>query len=579
MPLPVTCYSLSSFNDPDSFKMGSVAKKTCPVVQTKSIPLGDNKYEKLRASILQRLHDQIPEEYYLPQSIIDNPPLDVTDIPRTCGILSAEELEITENYDAVGLAEAIASKKYKAVTVAKAFCKRAAIAQQLTCCLTQFFEDEALDRAKYLDSYLEKNGKTFGPLHGVPVSVKEHMALAGHYTSYGYVSSTVKSENDCLMVEILRNAGAVFYCKSNQPQGIMHLESDSHYGRVNMPSNINLSAGGSTGGEAALIAMRASVLGLGTDIGGSVRGPSGFSGIHGFKPTSYTLTMRDMLPAGFPAELNILCSTGPMCNSLRDMDMFMSLFSSAKTYLRDPRVIPIPWTGLSTPITSPLKIGIMMNDGAIMPQPPVTAALEWAKSKVSESKDFTLKSYTPYKGATAMEHIRQMYWPEGGAGPRSALAATGEPMFPLTTYVLEDATSESEKTASEISAMRVTRDNFRIAFAEHWNEQDVDFVICPVFVGPASAHDTAFYWNYTALWNFVDYPGVVVPTPIKCGTEKEKYPQGYEPLSEKCKHVKQLWEETDFVGAPINLQVVGRRYHDNQLFAAMGKLQKGLGFA
>ena len=560
--------------------MGDTSARPFPLLQTKSIPQGTPSFEKLRASILQELYDSIPSDLWLPQFIIDNAPIDVTGIPRSCGLLSDQELEITENHDATSLAAALAEKKYTAVAVAQAFAKRAAIAQQLTCCLTQFFMGEALERAKYLDDYLEKNGKTIGPLHGVPVSVKEHMALAGHYSSYGFVDTRVFNDKDSHMIRILREAGAVFYVKTNQPQGIMHLESDSHYGRVLNPFNINLSAGGSTGGEAALIAIRGSVLGLGTDIGGSVRGPCGFSGIHGFKPTCYVLTMKEFLPAGFPAELNVLCSTGPMCRSLRDIEAFMKLMVGSKMYLEDPRVIPFPWTGLSTPLPDrKLKVGIMWNDGAITPQPPILKALKWAKAKLEAGSEFEVKDYMPYKSAQAIKYIRQMYWPESGLGFKEHMAATGEPEFPLTTYVLKDALGDKEKTATEITQMRVDRDNFRIEFVKSWNEQDVDVVLCPVFVGPASAHDTSFYWNYTALWNFVDYPGLIVPTDFKVEEVKEKYAEDYKPLNEECKHVKGLWEETDFVGAPVCLQVVGRRYHDNELMAAVGKLQGVLGFA
>ncbi|KAI9877123.1 MAG: hypothetical protein M1823_007156, partial [Watsoniomyces obsoletus] len=216
----------------------------------------------------------------------------------------------------------------------------------------------------------------------------------------------------------------------------MHLESDSHYGRTLNPANINLSSGGSTGGEAALIALKGSVMGIGTDIGGSVRGPCGFSGIHGFKPTAYTLTMKDFLPSGFAAELNILCSTGPMCRSLRDMELFMHILCSSKMYLRDPRVIPIPWTGLKTPLpTKPLKIGIMMNDGAITPQPPVLRALEWAKSQLTSpeySSLFSVKPYHPYNAAEAVSLIRQYYYPDGALTHKHLLQETGEPMFELT---------------------------------------------------------------------------------------------------------------------------------------------------
>lgn len=243
-----------------------------PLVQTKGIPQGTPEYEEKRTALLRAFYDKIPQEYYLPQSIFDDPPADVSGIPGTCGILTPEEIEITENYDTISLAEAIAARKYTAVAVAKAFSKRAIIVHQLTCCLTQWYPAEAEAQAKGLDEYLEKNGKTMGPLHGVPVSIKEHMPIAGTYSSMGFFSSIVKDEKDSQMVEILRNAGAVFYCKTNQPQTIMHLESDSHWGRVLNPYNIHLSAGGSTGGEAALVAMKGSVMGVGTDIGGSVRG-------------------------------------------------------------------------------------------------------------------------------------------------------------------------------------------------------------------------------------------------------------------------------------------------------------------
>lgn len=73
----------------------------------------------------------------------------------------------------------------------------------------------------------------------------------------------MQDESDALIVAILRKLGAVFYVKTNQPQSIMHLESNSHFGRVLNPHNIKLSAGGSTGGEAALVALKGSVLGVG----------------------------------------------------------------------------------------------------------------------------------------------------------------------------------------------------------------------------------------------------------------------------------------------------------------------------
>jgi amidase len=367
------------------------------LVQPKALPQGTIKYEKKRSIILENFAEKVPNDLRLPTSLITNPPLDVSTVPTTCGMLTSTEVHLTENYDAVGLAKAIATKDFTAVEVAIAFSKRAIIVHQLTCCLTQWFMEEAVTRAKYLDDYLEKHGKIVGPLHGVPISIKEHIPIADTYSSQGCMANTVLNKEDSHMVAMLRSMGAVFYCKTNQPQAIMHLETTSHYGRTLNPFNINLSAGGSSGGEGALIAMKGSVLGVGTDIGGSIRCPSAFCGIYGFKPTTCTLPMKGFLSHAFSAELNIECSTGPMCRSLRDMDFFTKLLIDAKPWMTDPKLIPMPWTGLSTDIKRPLKIGIIEHDGFIVPQPPVQRAIAWVKhtppsSKSSPSNRTTLQT-------------------------------------------------------------------------------------------------------------------------------------------------------------------------------------------
>ncbi|CAM1510684.1 Fc.00g010190.m01.CDS01 [Cosmosporella sp. VM-42] len=576
-PLPVMQPEVLSkeLSEVETRAFPSPRSQILPVVQPKAVPVGTPQFEAKRAALLQAFKKKVPVEYCLPPALISNPPTDVSHIPAVCGILSTEELDITGSYDAVGLAEAIANRKYTAVAVATAFAKRAIIAHQLTCCLTQWYMEEAVQQAGELDRYLAEKGKPIGPLHGLPISIKEHIAIAGTFSSQGCLSSLVLDEKDSDMVSILRKLGAVFYCKTNQPQTIMHLESDSLWGRTLNPFNIHLSAGGSTGGEAALIAMRGSVLGVGTDIGGSIRGPSAFCGIYGLKPTSYTLPMRGFDPAPFPAELNILCSTGPMCRSLRDMNFFMRCVLSTKPHLLDPRLVPIPWTGLQTPLTRKLKIGIISSDGFIEPQPPVKRALSWARRLLSNFEHETIievKDFKPFGAADAWSKIQRMYWPDGGQLAKDAILTSGEPLHPLTEWIWKEAEPSGMQTAEAVSLMRRERDDFRCAFAERWHEQDVDVVLGPAFVGPACAHDTAFYWSYTSLYNLVDYPGVVIPTPIR-SEAGEQYQTPYVPLSEACQHVKDLWELTNFEGAPINLQLVARRYHDNELFGALQVLK------
>lgn len=545
------------------------------IVRPKALLQGTQDYENKRDVLLQEFAKKVPHELRLPAHLISNPPVDVSTVPATCGLLTAKEVEITENYDAFGLAEAIAAKKLTAVEVARAFSKRAIIAHQLTCCLTQWFMDDAVKQAQALDNHLEQTGKTIGPLHGVPISIKEHMPIAGTYSSQGSFASTVLDKEDSQMIGMLRHMGAVFYCKTNQPQAIMHLETTSHYGRTLNPFNIHLSAGGSSGGEGALIAMKGSVLGVGTDIGGSIRCPSAFCGIYGFKPTTCILPMKGFLSHAFSAELNVLCSTGPMCRSLRDMELFTKLLIDAKPWLEDPKLIPMPWTGLNTTITRPLKIGIIEHDNFITPQPPVQRAVAWARDRLSSSNAsnlFEVKPFTPYNASEAWSHIRRMYWPDGGSVTLDAIKSGGEPILSLTDWIMSDASPHGMLNAEDVNQLRYQRDVFRHRFVERWNEQDVDVVIGPAYVGPACEHDTALYWTYTSLWNFVDYPGVVFPTGIRA-EKGDKYGEGYEPLGKECAHVKEMWEKGNFEGAPIDLQINARRYHDNELFGALALLK------
>ncbi|KAJ0383098.1 hypothetical protein COL922a_011187 [Colletotrichum nupharicola] len=531
-----------------------MSSKLLPVIERLPNVSGTPEFEAARAAILEEFAAKVPRELHILPAVITKPPKNVVPLPRECGILSSAEIDITENYDAVALAEAIAAKKFTALAVALAYSKRAIIAHQLTCCLSEWFMDEALEQAKALDDYLERTGKTVGPLHGVPIAVKEMIPQAGHYTSLGFVVTRHKAKKDCQMISILRKAGAVFHCKTLQPQG------------------------GSIGGGAALVALRGSPLAIGTDIGGSIRTPAAFCGIYGFKTTSYYLPMRDFTgDYGYAGELNVLGSTGPLAASLRHMALFVSVLKDAQPHLEDPRLIPIPWAGLrTTPKTGPLKVGFMMNDGVVVPQPPVIRALNWAREQLAKSAAFEVKHFVPFRAADAMDSVQRIFVPDGGRMIKGAMAATGEPPMLLTKETLEAAEAMNQDLdAAGILQQRVSRDKFRCEFAEHWMAQDVDVLISPAYVGPACPHGGALFWNYESFWNYVDYPGVVVPTPIKALKKGEEgyAPADATPLSEDCKRARQFWEEGDYEGAPINIQIIARKYCDNELFAAMSVLQ------
>lgn len=459
------------------------------IIERKPIPKGDAQFEANRKQIVQGVLDKIPKELVLPDTVIDNPPLDVTQIPRQCGLLTKEELDITENYDLVALTDAIASRRLTSVQVTSAYCKRAAIAHQLTFCLTEFYMQEALEQAKQLDEHFEKTGKVVGPLHGVPISIKEMVPVKDQLTSLGLVVTRGISRHDCYLVEIFRKMGAVFYVKTHQPTAVFSMECMSFIGRTLNPHNINLAPGGSSGGEGALLAMKGSVLGVGTDIGGSIRLPASFCGLYGLKGSSGFWPVEGLLSGPFPAGVAVDGIIGPMGRSLRDIDQICRLVRGAKPWLKDPEVLPIPYTGLkdtSLGKTS-LKIGLLEHHGLVHPQPPVKQAIDWVHSQL-KSQGFNVSPFKFHEPVKAHKIYGSLVVPDGWANVRGGLQAGNEPQNPVFDALVADMIAQDDKAAEgQIeSAMAVienkfARDQYRSEVLASWIAQgDPHVIITPM---------------------------------------------------------------------------------------------------
>jgi len=187
---------------------------------------GDASYEAKAHALREQLEAKIPGSLRLPPAILEDPPLDVTRIPETCGLLTPEELAITE-LDATAVCQRIAAGELTAVEAVTAFGKRAAIAHQLTACLVDFFLDEGIEQARQLDEYFQKEGKVVGPLHGLPISIKVSTTLTMSQLSAlhalrqqgycpvkgtigvgGFFANVEISAEDCDMTSILRSLGA-----------------------------------------------------------------------------------------------------------------------------------------------------------------------------------------------------------------------------------------------------------------------------------------------------------------------------------------------------------------------------------
>lgn len=258
-------------------------------------------------------------------------------------VLTEEQRTITRA-SAAQLLVRIHAGQWSARQVADAFCRRAALAQQCTNCLTEILFDEALERAQQLDDYYAQHGKPAGPLAGLPISIKDNFNIKGVDSTLGFVTwANDPQMSESLLIRILREQGVVLYCKTNVPvseeaavrsgwthtgeyPGESFTRPESHFapqtammipetvnnvwGRTSNPHNQDFTPGGSSGGEASLLTMRGAPLGVGTDIGGSIRIPGAMCGLFALKP-SFGRFPTMGARSGMPGQESVASINGP----------------------------------------------------------------------------------------------------------------------------------------------------------------------------------------------------------------------------------------------------------------------------
>lgn len=207
----------------------------------------------------------------------------------------------------------------------------------------------------------------------------------------------VRKVNSQIVMELL-DLGAVLYCKTSLPQTLLFGETVNNIiGRTLNPNNQNLSCGGSSGGEGALQALRGSVVGLGTDIGGSVRIPAAFNGIYALKPTHTRLSYRKVANV-IPGETTYASTIGVLGTSLDAIHLVLSSILSTQPWTRDPNLVPIPWRQSLADETLaksdahgnangqlPLKLGIYWTDHVVTPHPPIARGLQLVVDAVKKA--------------------------------------------------------------------------------------------------------------------------------------------------------------------------------------------------
>ncbi|KAF7885333.1 uncharacterized protein EAF01_011398 [Botrytis porri] len=534
----------------------------------------------------QEILSSIPSEWILPADLFNSKrPLDLV---KTCGLLSERDIKIVYS-TAVDLLEKMRTREYTAVEVTSAFCKASAVAHQATNCLAWTMYPSALSHAAKLDAHMTQTGSPIGPLHGLPISVKEHIYLLNTPSTSGFVgwadNFCTSPSREGMCIQVLRESGAIFHVKTTNPQGLMALETTSNlYSTTTNPLNTFLSPGGSSGGESALIAMHGSILGIGTDIGGSIRSPALSCGIYGLKPSVARLPHSGLSGAHEGME-SVIGVVGPMATCLADVELFCKTLLDAQPWRGEVGLLPIPWgcrEGVPAAVENEqnrkLKIGIIYTDGVHTPHPPITRVLHTTETTLKKAGHEILL-FPTHLHAPLISTIDALYLLDGGAEYHSHLSLTSEPPTALLQWLLEKPTTKHRSVAEQWK-LHKERNRIQDAYAKLMVEMGVDCIIAPGGVSVANAHGEARYWGYTSVFNGLDLPVACLPV----GEVMEGDAWGGGGNEGRKTVMEGLWGPgkegaEKYEGGSVGLQIVGRRLEEEKLLKMVGIIEKDLGLS
>ncbi|KAK1998851.1 amidase [Colletotrichum falcatum] len=493
------------------------------------------------------------------------------------GAEDAKVVDMTSNGDAAGLSSMISRGEVSCENVVEAYIQRAIKAHEKTNCLTEILFEDALRSARELDAYMTKNGKPVGPLHGIPVTLKDQFNVRGFDSTLGYVGRSFRpAREDAVVVRMLRSLGAVVIAKSNIPRSIMWCETENPlWGLTNNPLSDKYTPGGSTGGEAALLACNASVLGFGTDIGGSIRIPSHMMGLYGFKPSSGRLPYRGV-PVSTEGQEHVPSAVGPMARTLDTVRVTMKHLVDARPWDADARCAPIPWREdvYRETLSRPLTIDVLYDDGVVRPHPPLSRVLRAAAESLKAAGHEVLEWNADLHGE-CIGIMDQYYTADGCEDIRRDVEAGGEPFIAHVDRLVERGKAIS---VYEYWQLNKRKWGLQQRYLEKWQSvrsaetgRTADVLLLPPMPHAAVPHGGCRWVGYTKVWNFLDYPALVIPGGRVCQQDVD------EPWDTAARGVEDEWNsnlwtchrgEMAALGLPVGLQIVGRKLEEEVVLAA-----------
>lgn len=404
------------------------------------------------------------------------------------------------------------------------------------------------------------------------------------------------------MVTILEKLGAVIIAKTAIPQSMMYGETESPlWGLTTFPGRPELSPGGSSGGESALMAMSGSFAGWATDIGGSIRVPSHLCGLFGLKPSASRFSYADVANS-HEGQSHVPSSIGPMSLLLSNLITVTKECLLAEPWILDPNVVPLPWRqdAFEQVQQRPLKIGVILDDGVVKPHPEVQIAVQRAAA-LFEKAGHKVVPWSTSEHLGCIEIQDQFYRADGGEDILSEVAVAGEPLIAHVESLVQSSKPISVYEYWQLNRRKTAAQE---AYNQRWNtsmdigEDNNDSSLCvDVLISPASPHTavphrSSRWTGYAKIWNFLDYTAMSFPfaqfggsTSSSIGSsrkfcitaseeERRDYLHSYEPRNAIDKWVQDLYDPEKMQGLPIGIQIIGRRFQEEKVLGVARVLEE-----
>ena len=402
---------------------------------------------------------------------------------------------------ATDIAAKIKSREVSAVEVLDHFLDRVDRYNPQLNAIVVDIRDEARDEAAAMDAAVAR-GDDVGPLHGVPMTVKESYNVAGTPTTWGNPDwrDNVANE-DAESLKKLKAAGVNIFGKTNVPLSLADFQSYNEvYGQTNNPYDESKGPGGSSGGSAAALAAGLTGIETGSDIGGSIRNPAHFCGIFGHKPTYNLLWMRGHTPPGDIRSSSDISVIGPMARSAQDLDTAVRAMAGPDEIMARGFQLNLPeWRGRSL---KGLKVAVWANDELAPVSQEVEARVQNVAQALGDAgavvHDQARPAFTSEHSQDTYQHLLQatmaMRMPDADYEGLKAYVASLDP---------NDQSAGAKVLRAQVSSFKDwgAANELRHHLRWHWHEffKDYDILISPIMPTAAFEHDHRDFGERTIL--------------------------------------------------------------------------------